>query len=332
MRVKLLQEERNKLFGKLRESLQSWQKIAEYQSISVRTLTDWRSGKYLLPSDAYLRFVRLSGIRKEYFHPQFLADYWNVKDAARKGARERIKRYGNIGTAEGRRLGGLRSVRAQKKNPGAFRVAKVIKRPKRSSKLAEVMGILIGDGHLSKWQTVVTTNARTDSAHAVFIQGYFKELFGTMSFLRERNDDNTISVVVSSRRLVGFINYLGMPIGNKLKKGLAIPSWIFQKEIYKKAFIRGLFDTDGCIYIDRHKINGKKYSHYGWVITSASKVLIKEIINILEGLNFRPTYRESQKSVYLRRQCEIKRYFQEIGTHNSKHQMRYNNGRVPKWS
>ncbi|MCL5407158.1 MAG: hypothetical protein M1429_01535 [Patescibacteria group bacterium] len=332
MRVKLSVQERDKLFNRLKKKLVNWRRVAACQGISVRTLTDWRKGKYSLSLNAYLQFIKLSGLRKEDFHPQFLADYWNIKDAARKGAHERMKRYGNVGTVEGRRLGGLRSVLVHKKNPSAFKIAKVIKRPKKSSKLAEIMGIIIGDGHLSEWQIVVSTNAMTDRNYAVFVQNCFKELFGISSFWRERNDDNTVSVVVSSKRLVKLIHCLGMPIGNKLKKGLAIPYWIFQKDIYKKAFIRGLFDTDGCIYIDKHRINGKKYMHYGWVITSASKMLIKDIINILEDLNFHPTNKESQKSVYLRRQNEIKRYFQEVNTHNLKHKMRYNNGRVPKWS
>ncbi len=333
MRVKLSAQERYKLFSKLEQRFVYWHQIAKCQRISVRTLRDWGNGKYLLPLDKFRHFVELCEMRQKDFKPEYLDDFWNIKDAAHKGGYESIKRYGNPGTLEGRRLGGKRSVLAQRKNPsGLFRLAKVIKKPKRSSKLAELMGIVIGDGHLSEWQVDITTNAKTDREHAEFVQDCFKRLFNISSFRREREDNNSISIVVSSKRLVRFINHLGMPIGNKLTKGLSIPSWIYRKEIYRKSFLRGLFDTDGCIYIDRHRANGKEYSYYGWVITSASQKLIKDVIGILKSIGFNPTHAENQKSLFLRKQSEIKRYFQEINTHNPKHLRRYNYGRVPKRS
>ena len=66
------------------------------------------------------------------------------------------------------------------------------------------------------------------------------------------------------------------------------------------------------------------YEHVGWTISSNADILIKDITDVLKKLGFSPSYTKKQHSVYLRKQAEIKRYFLEIGTHNSKHEKRYN--------
>lgn len=114
-----------------------------------------------------------------------------------------------------------------------------------------------------------------------------------------------------------------MPQGNKIQNNLAVPRWIMNKNIYQKAFIRGLFDSDGCIYLDKHRIRNKLYNHLGWAVTSYAEKLRKDIVEILMNLGYSPTSRDSQKSVYLRRQKEILKYFKEIGTSNPKHLNRF---------
>ena len=52
-----------------------------------------------------------------------------------------------------------------------------------------------------------------------------------------------------------------------------------------------------------------------------SKPLLDSFHHILENLGYHPTMGHNR--VYLYRQKEIKRYFDEIGTHNPKHFMRY---------
>lgn len=112
-----------------------------------------------------------------------------------------------------------------------------------------------------------------------------------------------------------------------LKKKPGIPSWIRKKLLYKKAFIRGLFDTDGCVYVDKHKHNDKLYNYLCWTITSASPPLLNDVYNILKELGYSPTHKKTQQAVYLRKQSEIKRYFFQIKTNNPKHQSRYTIGR-----
>lgn len=151
-----------------------------------------------------------------------------------------------------------------------------------------------------------------------------------------RKNESTVILRASSKNLVTFLSKKGMPIGNKINNGLRVPNWILKSPQYYKAFLRGLFDTDGCVYLDIHKNSEskKEYKHIGIAITSYADTLRSDIIILLKGLGFNPTNSGKQMSVYLRRQNEIVKYFQEIGSHNPKHLQRYAqfSGEVPKWS
>lgn len=243
--------------------------------------------------------------------------------AARLGGLARIKKYGNPGTFEGRVKGGRKSVKMQRTNPSNFIVEKKFKKPAESALLAEFMGMMQGDGHLSKYQASITTGTEKDMEHAIYMQSVAQKLFGIKVHLRFKRGCKAVEIVMSSVDLVQWLQMKGMPLGNKMKGGLCIPSWIHRKSDFQKNYIRGLFDTDGCVYIDSHLIAGKKYHNLGWTITSYSAKLRCELVLLLQNLGFRPTLHVSQVSVYMRRKGDIDKYFKEIGSSNPKHLQRY---------
>lgn len=313
-----------RLFGAVFQKYGNRQTIAAAQNVSVRTVRDWEKGRWSLPLSVFEKLVFVSGFKKNIFSPKLLPDFWHIKNAGRKGALARMRKYGNFGTQEGRRLGGIRSFATHRKLKDKFiTIAKQINIPADNEKLAEFLGILVGDGHLSDYQVSIYMNSISDKEYADFVQKLIGRLFDVFVSKRIVKKEHTIRIVASSKNLVAFLNKRGMPVGNKLKSDLKIPDWIRERPIYEKAFIRGLFDTDGCVYLDAHKINGRKYFYMGWTITSYADSLRADIIAILKQNGFSPTQRFSQKSVYLRRQEEIRRYFEEIGTSNLKHLNRY---------
>lgn len=334
MRVRLSKKNLKVLFSEILKIKKSWKNVAIDEKISIRTLDDWRRDISTMPFNTFKKFVNIIGSQQIFFKPKLLSDNWHLKEISRKGALKRLKLYGNFGTPDGRRRGGINSLITHQKQKDGFMILKPINEPPLSEKLAELMGILVGDGHLSKYQVSITTNAKTDREHALFTCSLIKELFNISVSLKNRKNENTLNIIVSSKNLVKFLHCKGMPTGNKIQNHLSVPCWIFKQKSYQKAFIRGLFDTDGCIYLDVHKINKKLYKHCGLVITSYADKLIIDIIKIFKNLGFSPTHRLSQKSVYLRKQKEIIRYFLEIGTDNPKHYRRYKKfiGGVPKWS
>ena len=112
--------------------------------------------------------------------------------------------------------------------------------------------------------------------------------------------------------------------GNKVRQQVKVPNWICDSMEYSMACLRGLFDTDGSFYIDRHKHKGKLYKSAGICFTNFSKPVLNFFADTLDNLNYHPT-RSSSNHVVLRRQLEIKRFFSEIKPANDKHLKKFKN-------
>lgn len=187
------------------------------------------------------------------------------------------------------------------------------------------------------YQVTVTTNLRTDMEHAKYIQSLFARLFHVIPHMQRRPERNTIVVVTSSKRVTDYLVHIQMIRGNKVKAQLRPPQWIFKNDSYGRMFSRGLFDSDGCVYIDKHSINGKKYLNLGIAFTNRSLPLLSFFKSTLESHGLRPT-KKSKYVVFLRREKDILMYFSIFGSSNPKHlekmmkffEQKY--GGVPKWS
>ncbi len=323
MRVRLAERNLDKLFRAALEHGHNWERVARKCRASSRTLRDWRQGKLTLPSEAFDTLTRIARLQKSSLFPKYQPDFWHIKEAGRLGAYARQERYGDLGTVAGRRKGGLNSLITHNKFPTGFVTLKQISFPKESEQLAELLGIFFGDGHLSEYQALVTTNSITDRQHAMFSKRLLGELFNISATVTLKRDENTLNVVACSKTLVNFLKDKGMPVGNKIHNGLSVPQWVQARMEYRIAFLRGLFDTDGSLYVDTHHIREKKYQNLGWTITSYADTLLNDVLTMLENFGFSPTNRSSQKSVFMRKRSDIDRYFRLIGTHNKKHARRY---------
>ena len=229
-----------------------------------------------------------------------------------------MRLHGNPGTSMGRRLGGLRSVAFQTKTPTGFITLRLVSFPKESAQLAELVGILAGDGYVGTYQTTMTTNSVTDMAHALYTKTLFTKLFRVPVSLSFKKGKKACVVVVSSKEISRFLVRKGLVQGHKIRGGLRMPRWIEPKGSYKKAFIRGLFDTDGCVFTDIHRIRGREYKNIGMAFTNRSLPLLADFKEALESYEFSPT-QKTKYTVFLRREKDIKRYFEVIGSSNPKH-------------
>mgnify|MGYP001609199900 FL=1 len=147
-----------------------------------------------------------------------------------------------------------------------------IRFPKNSILLAEFMGIEFGDGGIGNpWQVVITLNSEKDVVFAKYTLDLIHRLFGIDAAVRKRKNKNALQIVSTSISLVDFLVSKGAVRGNKVAQCFNIPGWIRSKNSYEKAFVRGLVDTDGCLYIHRHIVNGTSYKNIGLCFTSWSK-------------------------------------------------------------
>lgn len=244
------------------------------------------------------------------------------------GGVARVRKYGNPGTKEGRSRGGKNAILRMRKmykngNDTDFLFAKKLEPIHKSTILAEFIGVLFGDGHVGRYQTSITLDSKTDRAYAEYLKTLIEDHFGASAALRFRKNKRAIDLTVSSVLFCKQMVRFGMVEGNKIQNGLRVPEWIKASRLYTKAFLRGLFDTDGSVYIERKRTAGKVYCYVGAAFYSASPLFLEDIVKSLCLLGFSPTYTRRQRAVFLRRQHEVGLYFSMVTSHNPKHSVRY---------
>lgn len=252
--------------------------------------------------------------------------------ASSKGGRAVYAKYGQIGDPEIRK----KKWREWWNAKGKFQAhpilghQKKIRIPSRSPKLAEFVGIMMGDGGITHRQICITLNGEDDAEYVLFVDGLICDLFGVTPSIHKRRDQKAVDIKIFRTKLVRFSRSIGLKVGNKLKQNLDVPRWIMRDRSFQEACLRGLFDTDGCTVIHRYKSKGKIYIYKKWHFSSASPSLLDSVAEILQAFDFKPRIDHNGRRVWLDAQADVARYFKVIGTSNPKHQRRFS-GEVAEW-
>jgi hypothetical protein len=251
--------------------------------------------------------------------------YWYVKNGSSAGGLAVFKKYG--------RIGGNPEYRKKKwyewwKNKGQFKTnlitrPKLIRKPKKSSELAEFIGILIGDGGITKGQVTITLNHRDDKEYCELVIKLIEKLFNIKPSVYHDAKNSVNDIVISRTELVKFLVSLGLPIGNKVKQKIDIPIWIRRSKDFLVACIRGLIDTDGCVFVHSYKIKNKIYQYKKLAFSNRSKPLIKTVYDSLKKFGFSARITKYDKDIRIESRNDIKKYFKIFGSHNPKHLKKY---------
>lgn len=294
--------------------------IALICKVSVRQISDWKNAKSTLSLYAFEKLLSVSKIPRPK-NIKIVERYAHAKSAGKKGFIAVLKKYGKFPKNEKRRK---ENWQKWWKTVGMYQKRKIFKRksikvPKKSVELAELCGILIGDGGITKRQVRITLNYETDKIYSKFVIKLMQRLFGIKPKVYKIKNTRAFNICVSSSTLVDFFVKSGLKVGNKLKQNLLMPAWIMRTQKYTLSCIRGMIDTDGSVVIETHNIKRKKYIYYRLNFTSASPTLVNQTVQALKKLDFHPKIRRSGKSVQLENISEIWDYFKRVGTSNPKH-------------
>lgn len=298
----------------------SFKTLAQICSCHQRSFSDWYHEKTNLPLHIANRLVVISGISLP-LNVQVKKERWHSAVSGAKGGAVRIKRHGNPGTILGRSKGGQHSMAIQRKQSKMF-LPKTIHYPKRSAFLAEFIGIILGDGGMSKYQLSVTLNASTDMHYAIWVQQLVYQLFQIHAPLIKRSN-HCVVLVVSSIKVIRFLNHCGLACGSKMKWRAHIPEWIMKSPRYRRACLRGLIDTDGCVYIDKHNYKEKIYQNICVDFTNYSQPLLLQAYFLLVEFDLLPRLYKNNNSVKIRHEDAVRKYYLSVGTSNLKHAIKF---------
>lgn len=176
---------------------------------------------------------------------------------------------------------------------------------------AEFIGIMLGDGNIYQNSIRIMMDKR-EIPYQEHIKNLFYQLFKLKLKEHGTENSNQFRLYKDSKNLTELLLSYGLKRGNKIKNQIGIPIWILKNEIYSSRCIRGLVDTDGCVFWNKR--DKRIYINFS---NSSAKLLsdFKFIAGKL-GLNFA---KSGSNNVCLYRKNEIERYIKRIGFSNRKH-------------
>lgn len=269
----------------------TWRELASFLKVSKAYLSrDLKREKILISKETYTKLCSISKRDFNDFIIERLQDNW------------------------GRSKGGLNSKGTTIK----------LSEPIFDEKLAEFIGAVLGDGNIHSYK-----KGKRTGTYCIRIAGDYKRDKHYHNYLKKLSDSlfnlNTKEVIFPkrnerflnfySKELVEFFIKQGLIPGDKIKNQLTIPKWIFENDLFLRACLRGLIDTDGCI----HQMSKKDSQLLRIKFTNYNFKLLADVRKAFIILGFSPSKIICNRDVYLSRKSDIEKYLREIGFSNEKH-------------
>ena len=185
--------------------------------------------------------------------------------------------------------------------------------PSKSMELAELIGILLGDGYISKYQISITLNSIADKKYVPSVIMLIDNLFPSVGIKQiKRKNENAIDIKFNSKIIADYFYSIGIVANNK-----KIPEWFLNNKNYRYSCLRGLIDTEGSISFKLY--NGKrKNSIYKQLnFRNKNQEILTFARNVMIELGLRPTDSRGY-SIYLSNNNDINIYRMLVGFRNPK--------------
>jgi len=322
MKIKLSDASRTKVFSGLTGRGYGTKDLADVLSVHRRTISDWKRGKYNIEQSSFKKLVLLSAVKIDVLKYDVIDPLRQKALASKLGGKARWKKYGSLGTKEDKVKGGVNSYKKRVSDLSDIFEKKQISKPQPSVALAEFVGICMGDGGITKYQLSISLNDEDDKEYMDYVSKRAMELFDIEVKFQKRVGKKCTNLVMSSVELVDYLVLKGLPIGDKIRAGLDIPEWVKSDQNYAGACIRGLFDTDGSIFLETHRVKGRIYSYPRMSFVSASEPLRESVCDALLAIGINALIR-SNRCVTIERFTDIEKYFRIVGSSNEKHLRRF---------
>ncbi len=196
-------------------------------------------------------------------------------------------------------------------------------------KLAEFVGILLGDGSLGiyecksngkiklQYRVKVTLNSIDDKEYVQYVERLIFQLFGLMPIKKFKKNEKVCELLIFRKDILSFlIQKVGLRLAPKWKRAI-IPSRYLGSRLELNV-LRGYFDTDGSVVITKN--NGILYPRLEMKVSPSP--MQKQIIKILERRKFRfgvYSIGKGKVRIQLNGISQLRKWIKEIGFKNPKH-------------
>ncbi|MBR9692868.1 hypothetical protein GOV07_02950 [Candidatus Woesearchaeota archaeon] len=195
------------------------------------------------------------------------------------------------------------------------------------AELAELIGILLGDGSINvypspKYSTfyrVKISFHADDKEYLAYVKNLLWKLLNVEAQENYRKNEKTAELLIFKKAIVEKLLKLGLKSSPKWNRAV-IPEEFMNPELGKYV-LRGYFDTDGSVVIANN--NGTLYPRLEMKISPSP--MQNQLIELLEQCDFRPNAYDIGKGkvrVQMNGKKVLKEWFERIGWSNPKHEQK----------
>ena len=168
---------------------------------------------------------------------------------------------------------------------------------KQNGDLAELIGMVLGDGHIEKFPrteglTIVCSSNKREIIKRY--SGLIAKLFNKKPSIGKIGDKNCIRIRIYQKHIS---KRLTIPMGNKNKINIRVPNWIFKNKDFLIRYLRGLYEAEGsfCIHKPTHT--------YKLFFSNKNESLLNNVYGALKSLGFHP--HKSKYKIQISRKEEV---------------------------
>jgi len=169
---------------------------------------------------------------------------------------------------------------------------------KKSGSLAELIGAILGDGHIEKFPRTESLTIACNSNNPGFINRYadlVKKFFNKKPYIKKiSKEKNCIRIRIYQKNIS---KRLGIATGNRGKSVIHIPNWIIKNKNFLKRYLRGLYEAEGSFCVH------KPTCTYKFLFSNRNQSLLDNVYRALKILGFHPHV--SQYKVQVSRREEV---------------------------
>jgi len=148
--------------------------------------------------------------------------------------------------------------------------------------LAEVIGVILGDGHIEKFPRTERLLIFSNSNNRGFVKRYsdlVEKLFRKRPYVYKQSGQNCVRISIYENRIS---ERLGIPTGSRKNIPITVPGWVARKKPYIIRYLRGLYEAEGS-----YSIHKPTYT-YKFVFSNKNQFLLKNVSELLKVLGFSP--------------------------------------------
>ena len=195
-----------------------------------------------------------------------------------------------------------------------------------NERLAELVGIILGDGSISEYVSSYGTHRRlqitfnsTQEPYIAYVRSLIEEVLLIRPLYKKRQKQKTADLHVFRKAVIEQLLLLGMQTSPKWQRAV-VPRHFMNKE-FGAYVLKGYFDTDGSVVITNN--NGTRYPRLEMKISPSP--MQKQLLHLLDLFGFRyKAYAigKGKVRVQMNGLASLKKWNDQIGFSNEYYQQR----------